>query len=253
MLAFILIISVLATSILSGVLGMAGGMLLMAILVSVLPVATTMLLHGAVQATSNGSRAWFLRAHINWSILWIYMIGALAAVGLFTYVLLVPPPGLVLILVGGFAWLARLTKRLQGLDITRPTTAVVCGFVVTAAQLLAGASGPLLDVFYLKSPLSRQQIVANKALTQTAGHILKIIYYGAIIGAVAQAGAGTTNLAWWIYAACMAAAVAGARIGTWMLNRWNDQAFQRFSQFIILSIATLCILQGVYYLVQNGL
>ncbi|MEM9624538.1 MAG: sulfite exporter TauE/SafE family protein, partial [Pseudomonadota bacterium] len=246
------IVSVLLTSALSGLLGMAGGMILMAILISLLPVAVTMLLHGVVQATSNGSRAWFLRRYINWSILRIYLIGAVAALALFSALTLIPSPGLVLILVGSFAWLARFSKQLRGLDITQPRTAISCGFVVTAAQLLAGASGPLLDVFYLNTPLNRQQIVANKAVTQTLGHLLKIFYYGLLLNLLADNAPGgevqdpTTALPLWVYAACVAMAIVGARLGTRLLERWNDNAFQRISQIIILATATFCIVQGAY-------
>ena len=45
------------------------------------------------------------------------------------------------------------------------------GVVVSATQLLAGASGPLLDVFYLNTPLNRYQVIASKAITQTLGHV----------------------------------------------------------------------------------
>ncbi len=242
MLYVIVLVSVLATSVLSGILGMAGGMILMAILVSTMSVANAMLLHGAVQATSNGSRAWFLRTHIRWQILPTYLAGAAVAVGFFTWLALVPDAGVVLILVGLFPWLARANKRLRGLDVTRPLTTFVCGVVVTAAQLLAGASGPLLDVFYLNSPLTRQEIVANKALTQTIGHMLKIVYYGVIVSL------GTT-LPWWLFAVALALAVGGTRLGTMLLMRWNDAAFQKVSQAIILLIATLCVVQGVRMLV----
>jgi hypothetical protein len=177
----LILASVLATSALSGVLGMAGGMLLMAILVSVLSVANAMLLHGAVQATANGARAFILRRHIRWAILPTYALGSLLAVGLFAVLTFVPDSGLVLILVGASPWLGLVSKRLRGLDVTRPLTALVCGLTVTSAQLLAGASGPLLDVFYLNSPLSRQEVVANKAVTQTLSHLLKMIYYGLIV------------------------------------------------------------------------
>ena len=53
---------------------------------------------------------------------------------------------------------------------------------MTAAQLFAGASGPLLDFFYLHARLDRYQVVANKALTQTIGHMLKLVYYGGVMG-----------------------------------------------------------------------
>ena len=234
--------TVFATSVLSGILGMAGGMILMAVLVASLGVTTAMVLHGAVQATANGSRAWFLRRYILWKILPAYVAGAGASVAVFTMLVFVPHPGLVMILVGTFPWAARLSKHLQGLDVTRPLTGFSCGFVVTSAQLLAGASGPLLDVFYLRSPLNRQQIVASKALTQTLGHVLKVIYYGLIV-------AITADLQTWVYPLAMVIAVAGTRVGTNLLARWNDRDFQRISQVIILTIATVCIAQGLWMLV----
>jgi len=237
MLWLMLTVTVFLTSVLSGVLGMAGGMILMAILVTALSVANAMILHGAVQATANGSRAWFLRTYIKWVLLPNYILGAIGAVAVFGLIALVPNPGLVLFLVGVFPWLARYSRSLNGLDVTRPLTTVTCGFVVTAAQLLAGASGPLLDVFYLNSPLSRQEIVANKALTQTIGHLLKILYYGLIV-------AVATTLPWWLFVFAMAAAVTGTRAGTLLLHRWDDAAFARVSSVIILTIAGICMVRG---------
>ena len=241
----LILASVFATSLLSGILGMAGGMILMAILVSTLTVANAMMLHGAVQATANGALAFLLRRHIKWSLLPIYSVGAALSVGLFTTLTLVPDAGVVLILVGLFPWLGLVSKRLRGLDVTRPMTTLTCGFAVTSAQLLAGASGPLLDVFYLNAPLNRQEIVANKALTQTLGHVLKIVYYGIIV-------AVSTTLPAMLFLLALPLAVAGTRVGTHLLVRWNDEAFQRVSRIIILGIAALCIASGVRSLLQTA-
>jgi uncharacterized membrane protein YfcA len=234
----IILLSVLATSILSGVLGMAGGMILMAVLVSTVSVASAMMIHGAVQATANGSRAWFLRTHIQWQILPSYLLGALLALSGFAVLTLVPDANLILILVGSFPFLARLVPHLQGLDVTRPLVAVSCGVVVTSAQLLAGVSGPLLDVFYLNSSLNRFQIIASKALTQTIGHLLKLVYYGLIIGVVEDIAAAFYGLA-------MATAVVGTRLGTRLLDRLDDDRFRRISSYVIQLIAALCVFRGV--------
>lgn len=241
MLYSLILLTVAATSMLSGILGMAGGMILMAVLVSTVSVASAMLLHGAVQATSNGSRAWFLRRFIRWRIMPAYLVGATLALALFTALTLVPDPGTVLILVGALPWLARVNRHLRGMDITRRATAILCGFLVTATQLLAGASGPLLDVFYLNAPMSRQEIVASKAITQALGHVFKIIYYGVIV-AVSAALPG------WLFVAAMLCAVAGTRAGTALLMRWNDKDFNRVSQIVILSIATICLIRGAWML-----
>lgn len=242
-LSALLLVSVLVTSVLSGILGMAGGMILMAILVSTVSVATAMMIHGVVQATSNGSRAWFLRSHIQWRILPAYLVGASAALAGFMAFTLVPDPGVVLILVGVFPWLARIVPNLRGLDINRPSTTFACGVIVTSAQLIAGASGPLLDVFYLNSSLNRHQIVASKAVTQTLGHLIKLGYYGVFIGVV-------ENMAAWFYLAAMATAVLGARIGTRFLDKLKDDTFRRISGWVILTIAGICMISGVLDLVS---
>jgi uncharacterized membrane protein YfcA len=237
-LTIVLLISVLATSALSGVLGMAGGMILMAILVSSVSVAAAMMIHGAVQATSNGSRAWFLRRHIQWRILPPYVLGAGLTLGGFMAVALVPDPSAVLILIGILPFLARIAPSLKGLDVIHPPTAFGCGVVVTSAQLIAGASGPLLDVFYLNSTLNRHQIVASKAVTQTLGHLLKLGYYGIFVGVV-------ETLPAWFYVVAMATAVMGTRIGTRFLDRFNDEVFRRISGWVILTIGGICLIKGI--------
>ena len=45
---------------------------------------------------------------------------------------------------------------------------------VTTAQMLSGVAGPLLDVFYVNSRLTRQEILGTNAMTQRLGHIIKV-------------------------------------------------------------------------------
>ena len=241
----LIIISALATSLLSGLVGMAGGVVLMAVLVNILPVSSAMVLHGITQFTANGSRTLILRKHLMWRLLPGYILGASIAVAGFSALLFVPEASVVLILVGLFPWLARLQPKSSAFNITRPVSNIICGFSVTSAQLLAGAAGPLLDLFYLKSGLDRQTVVANKALTQTIGHLLRIFYYGAIISVA-------TPLPNWLFLAAAIAAVIGTRLGTWLLARWDDQRFQRVSGQIILATGTICILQGSYQLIRSA-
>ncbi len=141
-----------------------------------------MIIHGVVQGTANGSRAWMLRKHLAWKILPPYLLGAALSFGAFASVAFLPNVHWVMIAIGSLPWIALIVPKLNGLDVTHPTTAVVCGTSVTAAQLFAGASGPLLDFFYLHARLDRYQVVANKALTQTIGHMLKLVYYGGVVG-----------------------------------------------------------------------
>ena len=245
-----ILLAVLATSVLSGILGMAGGVILMAVLVATLSVSGAMVLHGAVQAASNGARFVFLRQHMMWSVVPPYMAGAALVVILFSLASFVPDPAVVLVLVGTLPWLARILPKTGKLDVRQPVTAMCCGSVVTGAQLLAGASGPLLDAFYVNTPVDRFRVVATKAFTQTLGHLVKLAYYATLGGlAWGEAAAGAVPI--WIILAGMATAVVGARIGTRFLARFEDNQFRRVSQWVILALATLCIVGGLRQIIGN--
>lgn len=244
MIPTLVLAAVLLTSVLSGVIGMAGGMLLMALLAALFPVPVAMLLHGVTQGAANGSRAWFLRAHVRWAVLPPYLAGAALALGVFAFLTFVPDRGLVLLLVGAFPWLGRLLPAAGRLDVGRPATAFACGAVVTAAQLLAGASGPLLDVFFLNSTLDRRAVVATKAITQTLGHGTKLVYYGAVLGLAGAAFEGAAAPPW-LFAAVVPAALLGTRVGTRLLDRLEEATFRRASGRIVLALGAACSIGGL--------
>ena len=75
----VLLLAVFATSTLSGVFGMAGGLVLLGILLTILPVGTAIAVQGAIQIVANGSRAFLSRAFIDWKILGTICLGLLVA------------------------------------------------------------------------------------------------------------------------------------------------------------------------------
>lgn len=236
-LGLIIVATVFVTSLISGVIGMAGGMILMAVLVSLLSVPAAMVVHGAVQATANGSRAFFLRQHIQWQVLPRYLVGSAVALVGFWLLAWLPPPEVVLLLIGLFPWLALALPKTSPVVITNHTSQYVCGLLVTAAQLVAGASGPLLDLFYLNSKLDRHAIVATKAITQALGHLTKLGYYGWLFGLAEETPALLIGIA-------LLASISATRIGTLILGKVSNERFRQASQILILGLATLCILNA---------
>ena len=79
----VLAVSVLVTSFISGILGMAGGMILMGILLAMQPVAVAMMLHGITQLASNAWRAILWRDKVDWRIFRGYLYGALATLAVY--------------------------------------------------------------------------------------------------------------------------------------------------------------------------
>lgn len=234
----IIALATLLTSIISGVLSMAGGVILMGVLGLLLPIPVAMVAHGVAQTASNGSRIVFHRHHIRWPVLVPYLGGALIALALFTLLVFVPDKALVFIVIGLFPFLSLAIPDHVNLDIEKPLIAVVCGFSVTATQLLAGASGPVLDVFYVKSRLTRHQVLATKAITQTSSHVIKLGYYLTVIGL-------TMDLPLWVYGLVVAAAIAGNGVGTMIVARIDDTQFRTAGRIIILIMGTLFLGNGI--------
>lgn len=251
MLLLLLILStVLLTSVLSGVIGMAGGIILMAVLVSLTPVVHAMILHGIVQAVANGSRFWFLREHMLYQVLPGYLLGSLVAIGVFFAFSVIPNQNLVLILLGLTPLVAHLIpNRLLSVDIRKPRVAFLCGCSVVGLQLTQGTSGPLLDLFYQSSPLNRFQIVATKAFTQTIGHVCKTAYY--IYASISFSELDNYLNPFWLAPAVLLALV-GTWLGTRILHRIKEESFQKFVPWVMDAIGLLCIAKGISGLVQGA-
>ncbi len=241
MLSILLVAATLITSFISGVLSMAGGMILMGVFGFFLSVPAAMVLHGVAQTVSNGSRIWLYREHIRWSVLIPYSVGALIILGLFIAVTFAPNKAIVFILIGAFPFMALCIPKSINLDMEKKPVAVLCGLLVTTAQMLAGASGPVLDLFYVKSSLTRHEILGTKAITQTFGHILKLSYYSFLITAVEE-------LSVFIFVAVVTAAILGNWLGSLIVNRINDKTFKSAGRLVMLVIGAIYFGKGVFEL-----
>ena len=60
----IILLATLSTAFLSSIFGMLGGLILMGALITIMPVSQAMVLHGLIQLTSNGYRAWLNKTDI---------------------------------------------------------------------------------------------------------------------------------------------------------------------------------------------
>ena len=60
----IILLATLSTAFLSSIFGMLGGLILMGALITIMPVSQAMVLHGLIQLTSNGYRAWLNKTNI---------------------------------------------------------------------------------------------------------------------------------------------------------------------------------------------
>lgn len=238
---------VLATSLLSAILGMVGGVILMAVLASLFAVPSAMVLHGAIQLAANGSRALILRRAIDWSAVWRVALGALGGLALFALIGAAPPRWLVLASLGLMPWLGwALARGGWPLDITRPALAFACGGLISLASLLSGVSGPMQDMFFTHTRMTRQEVVATKACIQAFGHALKIFYYGILLGALSGTAAPLlAGLPVWFLPSALLLAPCGSWLGTRVLAAMGDRLFFRLTRAILLVVGSLILVRAL--------
>jgi hypothetical protein len=221
---------------------MAGGMIFMGIIAAMMGVAEAMVVHGAVQSVSNSYRSYLLREHIRWDILGFELIGAVPAIGLLALAAFVPEKGVLFLMLGLLPFLLWLPRGwLQG-DAEKPLHAMLCGSLVMALNLVAGVAGPALDFFYVKTALTRKEIVATKAVTMFASHIVKIGYFGLPL----LAASGTTTLPpLWVFIAAIPMVMLGTFTGTRILHRLSDVGFRSYTKYLVTGI-------GIVYLLKSA-
>jgi uncharacterized membrane protein YfcA len=237
----LIVIAAFLTSILSGVFGMAGGLIFMGLLAWLLPAAFALALHGVIQFASNTWRFLLHRRHVAWPVLLWFGIGAAAAIGLFSLLIFSPTRFYVFLGLGLMPILVWLPERWLSLDATRPGHAIGGGFVSTGLALVSGVSGPVTDLLFVHSKLNRHQVVATKAVMQAIGHASKILVYGGLLlSAPARAVVPLP-----VTAVAILASMAGIMVGGIILDRISEAHFRTSRRWIITIVGATFLVQAI--------
>jgi len=233
-------VTILATSFLSGIFGMAGGLILLGVLLLFMDVAPAMVLFGVIQTTSNGWRATLWWRHVNWSIVWRFLVGSTTVFLAMRTVALLPSKATLYLTLGLLPFAATLLPKRWDPDITRPGMPYLAGAVIIVLQLLAGAAGHILDVFFQRSNLDRKTIVGTKAVTQVMGHLYRIAYFGTFDAAF------DASISLWAYAAGIGLAIAGTSLAANVLLRMTDTSFRMWSRRVTLGVSITYLARGLW-------
>lgn len=231
------------TSTLSGVIGMAGGIVLLSLMTFFLPFREMVALHGLVQLVSNSSRAYLLRKEISWKFFWFYTAGlpfgslvAVYAIKKISSPLL--PYTLICLLI---LYTVFRPKKLPGLKIPFWGLSLL-GFGVGLLGPLIGATGPLIAPFFLESGLPPKRLVATKAAVQFIGHLMKIPTFLAL--AFPYKDYVLEILLW------SAGALIGTRLGVFLLDKIDKNLFTKLFKGALLA-ACLRLLYKIASLVEG--
>ncbi len=241
----ILGVSIVATSFLSGVFGMAGGLILIGVCLALMDVAPAMVLHGTTQLSANAWRAFLWRGYIVWPILLRYAAATIAVFLVMRLFAFIPDKALIYILLGLMPFATDLLPKRWMPDIQRPGAPYLCGGVVGFLQVIAGVGGNIVDVFFQNSKLDRRQIVATKSSTQAVGHLMRVLYFGSF------AEAASVDIPLWVYAAAIALAMLGTTLAGRALDKMSEGDFRRYSRWLIQGVAVALLSRGIWLLISG--
>lgn len=236
-----LLLLVLATSLLSGVLGMGGGMILMGALSIYLPAKTAIVVHGIIQFHSNGFRALLNKRHIKWKILPYYILGNLLGFAILQYLIFSPSKKIMFLLIGIMPFIAFLLRSKLQFNILNNWSSFSCGLIISLLKIIAGTSGPILDLFFLGSSLNRHEIIATKAITQTSSHFFKVVFYINVF----FEGHQTYYLSKYFLSLAIISSLVGTKLGKYILDTIKESQFRKLSQIILFTIGTIYLLKGM--------
>lgn len=224
------------TSFVTASVGIGGGVMLLAVMASILPVSALIPVHGLVQLGSNGNRAVMTRLHIHWPMVLRFSLGALLGALLASQVLVQLPLDTIRIAVASFilfmVWGPKPQKRnVSGLGTT------IAGAITTFASMFVGASGPLVASVIHRSGQDKLATTATFASCMSFQHLLKALIFGFI---------GFSFADWWL--AILLMIIAGT-IGTWLglrlLNRLPAHIFAILFKTIVTVLALRLLWQIV--------
>jgi uncharacterized membrane protein YfcA len=238
----LLALAAVATSALSAVVGMAGGIALLGVLLLFLDPLVAIPLHAVVQLVSNASRTVAQREHVDWTIARAFVLPLLPAGALGLAVGRELPPDALRIGIAALVLVA--TWRPQWLRLAPdPDPARIgrrffsLGAAIGFLNVTIGATGVLAAPFFQGLGLSRREIVGSQALCQAAGHVAKIALFG-------LAGFAFRPHALLLAALCVSS-LAGTLLGTALLERVDERTFTRVYRVVLSLLAAELLLEGV--------
>jgi len=225
---FILVPIAFCTSVLAGVMGMGGGMLLITLMPGLVPTPAILPLHAAIQLASNTSRAAFGWRHVDAGIVPGFVAGALlgALLGTEIYRGLATQwlPAVIGLLILLFTWVPVPGVRGGG-----QLPLVLLGFYQTGLGMIAGATGPVGAAVLMRRNIERDWLVVNTAVYMSLSHVIRV-------GAFALIGFSFGR--WWhLLAAVIAAGIVGSWAGTRLRARVPQYNFQKLFRWMVTLLA----------------
>lgn len=228
-----------AGSFVSTMMGIGGGVFLLAVFASVLPPTALIPVHGVVQLGSNLSRTLVMRRSVFLPLLPAFIVGVSIGVALGGVVAVQLPPAFVLIGVGLFI----LWSLFAGPPAKIKQSGFIIGTLCGTLTMFFGATGPFIAAWIKTFSWGRMTYVGTQAACGVVQHTIKTFMFILL---------GFSFQQWWLPLLLMiGAGFAGTMAGKVALSHLNDRIFGIALNIVLALLALRLVWQGVSLLLQT--
>ena len=217
------------TSTIAGIVGVGGGMMLIVILPSFLPLNALIPIHGLTQVSSNLSRAIFGYKDVQYEVIPKFLLGSAIGIGMFAAVLNLISLEYVPLFIGVYILLSLWSEKFNE-KIKRYESYFLAGFFQTGLSMVVGATGPLTMTLLFKDYEDKNKVVETGAALMSSTHILKVfvfMYFGFVF---------------FDYIGVIVAMIVGAVSGSWVATKLRDKIDgKRFTMILKVLLSVLAI------------
>lgn len=233
--AFILILTAFFTAALTAAFGIGGGVALLAIMASMVPVAVLIPVHGVVQLGANSGRALVQIRRVVWPLLSVFSLGALAGALIGGQLVVALPEALLKSFVGAFVLFVVWGPKPKG-KVGGPWGLGVGGLFATILTMFVGATGPFVAALLAARLDDRRHYGATHAAAMVVQHGLKVVTFGFL---------GFSFGAWIpVMVAMVAAGFLGTLLGTKLLYALPEASFRLVFKWLLTALAIQLIVSA---------
>lgn len=218
------------TATLSGIAGIGGGTILIAIFYALgLAPGVAVPLHAAVQLFANGTRTFAYFRHVEWRATGWFLAGGVPAPFLIAPLVAGADVNWVRLLLAAMILASLLPMRADRALLPAKTSFVLAGVLNGSIGMFVGATGLFVGRLFLRPEWKKETIVGTLALCQALGHLLKILGFASV---------GFSALSHLDLLLPLAiAVVAGTLAGRWLHDYVSEAAFRRLFTALLLGLS----------------
>jgi uncharacterized membrane protein YfcA len=226
------------TAVLSAVAGVGGGSVLIGVFYALgLAPAVAVPLHATVQFTSNFTRTVAFRKHVEWRAAGWFLLTALPTPFLIAPLVAQINVNVVLLLLAGLILTSLVPTREGGEPLKLVPAVLLAGFLNGTLGMFVSATGLFVGRLFLRPEWSKETVVATLAMTQSLGHLVRVLAYASVGFAV------TTQLD--VLVPLLVATVAGTFAGSWLHKYLDEARFRGLFKAILVVLSLKLIYDGV--------